>query len=707
VDTTAKLPPATVVKVVDPPGPVASASEPASVGSLDDALDAVVRSLPGGGEERPGQREMAHAVALALDVGRHLIVQAGTGTGKSIAYLVPLVRSKQRVVVATATKALQDQLARKDLPILSEALGDRFAFAVLKGRNNYLCRQRVRELLDGLGQQRLDATSPFGEPERTASSSKEGSGQRHAVADELRRIVAWAEETETGDRADLPFEPGARSWSMVSVGPRECPGAFHCPSGSSCFAEAARARAATANVVVVNMHLYGAHLASGVPVLPEHDAVVFDEVHELEDVMTSSLGVEIPPMRFRALGILCRPLIGAEDPSVAHDVTDLGDRLQAALEGRVGTRLLAGPSGADAGLRDLLTLAASRLERLARRLSDEERRQRSLAPMTDVAGGTDGARARAQVSAAHLIEDVHRLSDPNPAEVVWVDGSRHAPVLRLSPIAVGEQLAERLWKRTTAVLTSATIPPGLAERLGIPASDVDHLVVSSPFDYRANSVLYVPRHMPDRRLAESEPALHEELEFLIRAAGGRTLALFTSWRATELAAGVLSERLPYRVLVQGELPKPLLLRRFAEEETSCLFATLGFWQGVDVPGRSLLLVTLDRLPFPRPGDPLTDARRERAGEGAFRLVDLPRAATLLAQGAGRLIRTASDCGVVAVLDSRLATASYRGVLLGVFPPMRRTHDRRLVATLLGQWSGRDRSPEATTAPADSASPRRQ
>jgi len=259
---------------------------------------------------------------------------------------------------------------------------------------------------------------------------------------------------------------------------------------------------------------------------------------------------------------------------------------------------------------------------------------------------------------------------------------------------VGPALAESLWPVVTAVCTSATIPARLPERLGLPADDVDVLDVGSPFDYRSHSLLYVARHLPDRRRPESEPALHEELAALIEAAGGRTLALFTSRRATEAAAAALAPRLPYPLLVQGERPKARLLAEFAEDESSCLFATLGFWQGVDVPGRALTLVTLDRLPFARPDDPLLEARRERAGDAAFRLVDVPRAATLLAQGAGRLIRRAEDRGVVAVLDPRLATANYRHVLLAGLPPMRRTTDRRQVEDFLRRILDDAPSPDA-------------
>ena len=247
---------------------------------------------------------------------------------------------------------------------------------------------------------------------------------------------------------------------------------------------------------------------------------------------------------------------------------------------------------------------------------------------------------------------------------------------------MGPVLSGVLWGEVTAVLTSATVPPRLVERVGLGGFETNQLDVGSPFDYRSHALLYVARHLPDRRAPQAEAALHEELTHLIAAAGGRTLALFTSRRATEAAAAALAPDLPYTLLLQGELPKGRLLEEFARDETSCLFATLGFWQGVDVPGRALSLVTVDRLPFPRPDDPLLQARRARAGPGAFSLVDLPRAATLLGQGSGRLIRTAEDRGVVAVLDPRLATASYRGVLLAVLPPMRRTVERGEVEAFL-------------------------
>jgi ATP-dependent DNA helicase DinG len=293
-------------------------------------------------------------------------------------------------------------------------------------------------------------------------------------------------------------------------------------------------------------------------------------------------------------------------------------------------------------------------------------------------------RDRILLAAGHLAGDLAKLTSLGEDEVAWVDGGARSASLRVSPIDVGPLLTEQLWSEVTGVLTSATVPLGLVGRLGLPAAGTDELDVGSPFDYPHHALLYVAKSIPDRRRPESEPAIHNELDALITAAGGRTLALFTSWRAMNAAVEVLRERLPFRVLAQSDLPKPALIEAFRADESTCLFATLGFWQGVDLPGPTLSLVTIDRIPFPRPDDPVLQARRDRAGAGAFNIVDLPRAGTLLAQGAGRLIRAADDRGVVAVLDSRLATASYRGALLARVPPMKRTLDRAEVEAFLEQ-----------------------
>jgi ATP-dependent DNA helicase DinG len=657
-------------------------------------LDKITAEMSGG-EHRPEQQEMCRAVAEAMVTRTHLVVQAGTGTGKSLAYLVPAALSGKKVVIATATKALQDQLADKDLPQVDAGLGlpAPLDYAVLKGRSNYVCLQRVAEVGSGgiqaeLGDQGAGrADEPAAVEERDRDAEAPGGAPPEGIVEEVRQLVAWSQKSQTGDRADLSFEPSDRAWNMVSVGPRECPGAYNCPSGGRCFAEAARERASVADVVVVNTHLYGAHLASGSVVLPEHDVVIFDEAHELEEVMTSSLGVEVTPGRFRSLVTSARSLVEPRDADVLDSLASVGDQLGALLADRVGTRVLhdeARPPVDDRELAELLSRGAD----VSRRVTDALRRggaQRSFLPED---GGSEpdpdrsSRKTRALQAAVHMAEDLHRFETRGDGEVAWVDGTRRNVRLRLSPIDVGPVLSTVLWGEVTSVLTSATIPPRIVERVGLQKFPTEELNVGSPFDYRSHALLYVARHLPDRRAAGAEEALHEELSQLLQAAGGRTLALFTSKRATEAAAAALAPELAYTLLLQGDLPKNLLLERFASDESSCLFATMGFWQGVDIPGRALSLVTIDKLPFPRPDDPLLQARRDRAGGGAFSLVDLPRAATLLAQGAGRLIRNAGDRGVVAVLDPRLATASYRGVLLATLPPMRRSVDIHEVESFL-------------------------
>ncbi len=631
------------------------------MGSAADTLARVTAALPGGGEERPGQVRMAEAVEAAIGERRHLVVQAGTGTGKSLAYLVPALESGQRVVVATATKALQDQLATKDAPLVVEALGVPATVAVLKGRGNYACLQKV-------GESTGSAELPV-----EAGTSRLGA--------QVARLAAWARRTEVGDRDELDFAPDPRAWAAVSTTARDCPGAFRCPSGHRCLAEAARQRAAAADVVVVNTHLYGAHVASGGMVLPPHEVVVFDEAHEVEEVMTESLGVEIAPGRLGALAASARGLLGAQ-PGGADVVADLSataEEAATAFGPLAGTRLARGdgPGPADQAVGRVVELARGRLGRLVDELRRAER---------DGAGADDPAvtarRDRALLAAGHLLDDLDRVTAAGDDEVAWVDGTARSPVLRLSPIDVAPLLADRLFDQVTAVLTSATVPVGTIARLGLPPGTTDELDVGSPFDHRGHALLYVATALPDRRRPEAEPAIHDELETLIRAAGGRTLALFTSWRAMTAAVEALRPRLDLPVLAQPDLPKAALVERFRADEAASLFATLGFWQGVDVPGRTLSLVTIDRIPFPRPDEPVLEARRERAGSRAFAEVDLPRAGTLLAQGAGRLVRTAEDRGVVAVLDRRLATASYRQVLLARVPPMRRTTDRAEVCAFL-------------------------
>jgi ATP-dependent DNA helicase DinG len=625
------------------------------------------------------------------------------------------------VVVATATRALQDQLATKDLPLVAEALKTRrtVQFAVLKGRSNYLCRQRAAEVggaedsgITGMVLFEDDGDATLGADPRPAPETIDIG----RLGGQLRRLIAWAETSQTGDRAELDFEPNPRAWAALSVSARECPGAFRCPSGTICFAEKARERAAAADVVVVNTHLYATHVASDGAVLPEHDIVVLDEAHAVEDVMTAALGVEITPGRLRGVAQSTRGLIGDDDGRVADGVAEVADRLDALLTALVGRRVLThgsdDPTPESQELAAVLELAGGRLGALngalRRAATESPGAERSGAGTSSRAGGAgagddEGARRnRALLAVGHLGEELSRVIGLGDEQVAWVEASGpsgRTPTLRVAPIDVGPMLAQRLWPNVTAVLTSATVPPHLGDRLGLPARTTDHLEVGSPFPFQTCALLYCAKHLPDPRRPGAREALHEELGSLISAAGGRTLALFTSWRAMHEAADALRLTLPYEVLAQGDKPKAKLLDAFSTDHAACLFATMSFWQGVDVPGPTLSLVTLDRLPFSRPDDPLLQARRDRAGSAAFRSVDLPRAATLLAQGAGRLIRASTDHGVVAVLDSRLATANYRHDLLASMPPMRRTVDHDEVVAFL-QAIARDagEAPSAPSAP---------
>ena len=650
--TSPPLPSASVPYAPHTPSPSTSGRARA----VASALAQVVQELPGGGEARGGQVRMAEAVADAIASDRHLVVRAGTGTGKTLGYLVPAIRSGRRVVVATATKALQDQLAAKDLPFLDRHLDQPFSWAILKGRSNYACVQRLAEL----------ARAPAGGP--GDQLALDGLAER-ADPDELAALAAWASTSPTGDRAELPVEPSDAAWGAISTGSRDCPGAARCPRGDRCFAEAARARAAEADVVVVNLHLYGLDLAADGALLPEHDVAIIDEAHQLDDIISSTTGVELGPGRFTQLGRVLRGILAGADDTVAA-VTDAGgvliDALVAHRDRRLTAPLPADLAGALAAARGRVETAMAALRAIPEGVSDD---------VTNRA-------IRARQAASALLEDLDAVAAPGDEHVLFVTGPEHLPALRLAPLDVAGLLSERLWSRRTAVLTSATLAPGFGPHIGLPQGADELLDVGSPFDFPTHGLMYCAVRLPrptDPRWAD---AAIDELAALVEAAGGRTLALFTSYKAMNRAAQELRIRLRYPILAQGDLPKPALVDRFAREPETCLFATMSFWQGIDVPGPSLSLVTIDRLPFPRPDDPLLQARRERAGAGAFTTIDVPRAATLLAQGAGRLIRTASDRGGVAVLDPRLATAAYGPKIVATLPRMRRTRDRAEIEAFL-------------------------
>jgi ATP-dependent DNA helicase DinG len=659
-----------------------------------------------GGAERPGQVAMAEAVQHAIETGEHLAVQAGTGTGKSLAYLVPAIRhavtTRSTVVVATATIALQRQLIDRDLPRLVTAvaplLGQEPAFAILKGRRNYLCLHRQR------GGPADDPQDSLFEPVALSDSA---GGPASPLGRQVKRLHEWAEETATGDRDELvPGVPEA-AWRQVSVSAQECIGAARCPFGSRCFAEKARETAAKAHVVVTNHALMAIDATSDIEVLPGHDVVIIDEAHDLVDRVTSATTGELSgpavDTAARRAGRLTEP--GGE-AGAAPAVADQLRQAAAALTVDLGDA----PAGRMDMLPDTLAATLKSVQEAAKACTDA---------ITASAAGLeeDPPRLAAARMTLASLDELHRTAvrilgsftealETRP-EVVWLDrpfieDARRPPALRVAPLEVGPVLRERLFGERTVTLTSATLALGgsfnpLASQWGLNLPGGDQLSwngidVGSPFDHPRSGILYVARHLPPPGRDALPEAYLTELEELIEAAGGRTLGLFSSMRAAVQAAGALRERVKQPLLCQGDDVTAQLVRQFAEDEPTCLFGTLSLWQGVDVPGSSLRLVVIDRIPFPRPDDPLASARQRavaaRGGNG-FMTVAAAQGALLLAQGAGRLLRTMTDRGVVAVLDPRLVTARYGDFLRASLPPFWTTTDPALVRAALRRLSAAD------------------
>ena len=622
-----------------------------------DALETVVAAKPGG-SHREGQAQMAEAVALAIETGRHLLVEAGTGTGKSFAYIVPAVVSGQRVVISTATKSLQDQLDRRDIPFIAEALEAGFpvTWQTVKGRASYVCKAKLIEHTD------VVAPDLFSEPR---------------VETRFSEIADWSIDHPTGDRDDLPFAVDDETWAEVSVSGIECPGRDDCPMGGTCFAMQALDRAEDADIVIVNHHLYGTHLVADRSILPAHDVVIFDEGHRLEDTFASAFGFEIAPWRFRQLERSARYLRGVAGSKstdrLLEDLVRVGEGVDEALGFHDGNRV-----STPADLKIPFDAAAKIVGKI--------RRLASQTPAPTQA--QEGAKARLLRLAMHMEADLtigYQLPD---ATVGWVDRRSY----NVAPINVGERLSELLLHDTTVVVTSATLTSGgslvpLANALGFEAETTSGLRASSPFDYANQGRIYVAKDLPEPNADSFAEEAADEIARLVSAAGGRALILTTSYRNLEKFSEALIGHDEFAVYTQGDLPKRQLLDKFEADETAVLVATMGFWEGVDVVGRSLELVILDRLPFPRPNDPLWQARREVAessGRNPFITVDLPRAAMLTAQGAGRLIRSTTDRGVVALLDSRIASRRYGRTILTSLPPMPVINDLRLVEEFLSQ-----------------------
>lgn len=596
---------------------------------------------------------MADAVAHAFDSGRHLAVQAGTGTGKSLAYLVPSLHYAHEedacVIVATATLALQRQLVERDLPRLVEALDGDYTYAILKGRSNYVCLNKLAGETALIGAEDYQWMKPH-----------------------LDRVYEWADETDTGDRDHL--DPGVpqQVWAKVSTTAQECPGASVCPHGDECFAEKAKAQARGVDVVVTNHALLAIDATSPIDILPAHDAVVIDEAHELVDKITDVSTATISVMALKMAATRAEKIVGKHSDGVdkLREVTgDLEEILPALPLGRWEESTPDEAKAPLAGVGDALDAVYTELS-----LTED-----------DAEGDPEGyAEKRSLMSHVQtLIDGLERMLEGSDADVVWLEKDlRDERRLMVAPLSVASVLADNLFGTNTTVLTSATLALGgkfdaMARAWGLTDLPWDSLDVGTPFDTQGSAIMYLSKHLPPPGRDGLTDELLDELEHLIFAAGGRTLGLFSSKRAAVEATEALRPRLPFDIYCQGDDAIGALIEQFAANENSCLFGTLSLWQGVDVPGPSLSLVTIDRIPFPRPDDPLSQARKEAAdarGGNGFMQVAASHAALLMAQGAGRLLRATTDRGVVAILDSRIATKRYGSFILRSIPPMWTTTD---------------------------------
>ncbi|MFI7239384.1 ATP-dependent DNA helicase [Streptomyces cyaneofuscatus] len=632
---------------------------------LPELLHAAVTAV--GGTERPGQAAMAEAVAEAVDDQSHLLVQAGTGTGKSLGYLVPALAHGERVVVATATLALQRQLVERDLPRTVDALHPllrrRPQYAMLKGRSNYLCLHRLHE---GVPQDEEEGL--FDQFEAAAPSSKLGQ--------DLLRLREWSSDTETGDRDDLSPGVSDRAWAQISVSSRECLGASKCAYGAECFAEAARERAKLADVVVTNHALLAIDAIEGAPVLPSHEVLIVDEAHELVSRVTGVATGELTPAQVNRAVRRAAKLVNEK----------AADALQTAAEGFERVMELALPGRLEEVPEDLgYALMA---------LRDAARTVISAIGATRDKSVEDENAVRKQALAS--VESIHgvaeRITQGSEYDVVWYEQhDRFGASVRVAPLSVSGLLREKLFAERSVILTSATLKlggdfNGVGASLGLAPEGTagddfpqwKGLDVGSPFDYPKQGILYVARHLSTPGREGSRTDMLDELAELVEAAGGRTLGLFSSMRGAKAAAEELRGRLDKPILLQGEETLGELIKNFAADPETCLFGTLSLWQGVDVPGPSCQLVVMDRIPFPRPDDPLMSARQkavEEAGGNGFMAVAATHSALLMAQGAGRLVRATGDKGVVAVLDPRLANARYGSYLRASLPDFWYTTDR--------------------------------
>jgi ATP-dependent DNA helicase DinG len=674
-----------------------------------DVLAAAVKRI--GGTERRGQVEMADAIAETLESGHHLLVQAGTGTGKSLGYLAPallwLVRHPgERIVVATATLALQSQLANNDIPAALDAVesvtDERPRHAILKGRTNYVCMLRLR---DGAAQDQ-SALIPASDLIETITASGPRTPES-ALGAEVVALREWAEgqlgQGGLADRDDAPSHT-ERAWAQVSIPVRECLGVQRCPYGAECFVESSRDAARAADLVVTNHALLAINAMHGGTALPEHSAVIIDEAHELVSRVTGAASAELSPQLVER--IARRALTYLED-EVALQLLESAKTLRIALDGAALERV-EDPDGP--------FVAACVSVRTATR-----------AAVSELTSGDGQTPDRRQAAAAvkEVFDIAERMAALDKHDVVWVaDRDRFGREARVSPLSVAGLMRTKVFTERTTVLTSATLKLGgdfspIATSVGLkdqervepaqlhgglvpPETDANDdleeqavpwqgLDVGSPFEYRRQSILYIARSLPPPGRDGLSDASLAEIAELLDASGGRALGLFSSRRAAEVAAVFTRKRLPkLTILCQGDAQLPELTRRFIADEHASLFGTLSLWQGVDVPGATCQLVIIDRIPFPRPDEPLTVARQRavsEAGGNGFMKIAASHAALLLAQGSGRLIRRLTDRGVVAVLDPRLVTARYGTFLKASMPDMWQTTDRQVAIQALRRLSG--------------------
>ena len=648
------------------------------------ALDVAVAAI--GGEPRSGQIEMAEAVANALSDRHHLLVQAGTGTGKSLAYLVPALVSGKKVLVATATLALQRQLVERDLPKIKAALDKELkrdiTFAIYKGVGNYVCLQKMN--------------NAEGDPENQAVL------EVSALESDAKRLRAWAESPKaSGDRDDAP-DVDRRVWYANSVSGRECMGADECPYGHKCFAALAKAKAQTADVVVTNHTLLAIEIVDSHPILPERDAVILDEAHEFMDRTTQAVTEELTaPRVIRAAAMARKHMPGKASDAFtkaadkfADAVDDYSDDVKA--DPSKAGRLDELPKQFESSMRGIKEAVAAILQLIN---ADAE----------VIDPNTMAERARVKGALNEISQTVTKLLKPGHTHVLWFEPTYST--IYLAPLSVSDVLRRNLLTETPVIATSATLTVGksfdaIAKNIGfvigekseedeeedagvIDPANLQILDVGSPFDFANQGMLYLPKHLPEPgRDGPSIEAL-TELGELIEAAGGRTLALFSSWRGVEMAdehlRKVLAElKLPIITQRRGDAVGPLV-DKFASIPNSILLGTISLWQGIDVPGPSCTLVAIDRIPFPRPDEPVMSARAAEAdasGGSGFMQISLPRAALLLAQGTGRLIRSIDDRGVVAILDSRIVNKRYGSILLNSMPPFWRTNDGDVIKDAL-------------------------